>query len=133
MGAPDIRIPAGTLLDPTADNDLFKLGQARGKFLLPVCKACGKAHWYPRAHCPLCRAEDTIEWTEASGKGTIYTYSVMRKADPVYAIAYVELAEGPRVMTNIVDCDFDKLHIGMAVETCFREVKGLPVAMFKPA
>ena len=127
------RHPAGTLNDPTAATDLLQMGRASGKFLLPVCTACGKAHWYPRSQCPFCRAEGTIEWEEASGAGTIYTYSVMRKAEPPYAIAYVQLAEGPRVMTNIVDCDFDKLSVGMAVQASFKEVKGLPVPVFRPA
>ena len=80
--------------------------RAEGKFLLRKCTACGEAHCYPRTLCPFCFSDKT-EWVEASGKGTIYTYSVMRRAPVPYAIAYVTLAEGPTMMTNIVDCDLD--------------------------
>ena len=96
-------------------------------------RACGKAHWYPRAICPFC-ASDKIEWRAASGKGTIYTYSVMRRAKEPYAIAYVTLAEGPTMMTNIVDCDFDALRVGQPVSVVFKDTEnGPPVPMFKPA
>ncbi len=90
-------------------------------------------HWYPRAICPFC-ASDKIEWRAASGKGTIYTYSVMRRAKEPYAIAYVTLAEGPTMMTNIVDCDFDVLRVGQPVTVVFKDTEnGPPVPMFKPA
>ena len=103
-----------------------------GRFLVPFCAACGKAHWYPRAICPFC-ASDKVEWREASGKGTIYTFSVMRRVKEPYAIAHVTLAEGPTMLTNIVNCDFDKLHIGQPVAVVFQETEGgPPVPMFKP-
>ena len=71
-------------------------------------RACGKAHWYPRAICPFCASERSNGAT-ASGRGTIYTFSVMRRVKEPYVIAHVTLAEGPTMLTNIVDCDFDKL------------------------
>jgi len=70
---------------------------------------------------------------DASGKGVIYSYSVMRRGATPYAIAYVTLDEGVTMMTNIVDCDFDSLAIGQAVEVTFRATEGdqvLPV--FRP-
>ncbi|WP_087587008.1 Zn-ribbon domain-containing OB-fold protein [Nitratireductor soli] len=85
-----------------------------GRFLLKHCRACGRAHWYPRAICPFCTSADT-EWREASGDGTIYSYSIMRKAKEPYAIAYVTLAEGPTMMTNIVDSDLEAIRIGGSV------------------
>jgi len=103
-----------------------------GRFVLPTCTACRKAHWYPRAICPFC-ADGTIEWRDASGKGTIYTFSVMRRAKEPYVIAYVTLAEGPTMMTNIVDCNFDALRIGQPVNVVFKETEnGPPVPMFRP-
>ena len=103
-----------------------------GRFVLPTCTACRKAHWYPRAICPFC-ADGTIEWRDASGRGTIYTYSVMRRAKEPYVIAYVTLAEGPTMMTNIVDCNFDALRIGQPVNVVFKETEnGPPVPMFRP-
>jgi uncharacterized protein len=102
------------------------------RFTIPTCSACGKPHWYPRAICPFC-ASNKIEWRDASGKAAIYTYSVMRRAKEPYVIAYVTLAEGPTMMTNIVDCDFDALHIGQPVSVVFKASEnGLPVPMFKP-
>ena len=103
-----------------------------GRFLVPFCSACGKAHWYPRAICPFC-ASDKVEWREASGKGTIYTFSVMQRVKEPYAIAHVTLAEGPTMLTNIVDCDFDTLHVGQQVRVTFADTEnGPPVPMFRP-
>jgi uncharacterized OB-fold protein len=103
-----------------------------GRFMVPFCAACAKAHWYPRAICPFC-ASDKVEWREASGKGTIYTFSVMQRVKEPYAIAHVTLAEGPTMLTNIIDCDFEKLRIGQPVAVVFQETEGgPPVPMFKP-
>jgi hypothetical protein len=104
-----------------------------GVFLLKKCNACGETHFYPRAICPRCLSRDT-QWYEASGKGEIYTFSVMRRAKIPYVIAYVTLEEGVTMMTNIVDCDVDKVAIGQAVEVVFRATEGgqaLPV--FRPS
>jgi uncharacterized OB-fold protein len=106
---------------------------AEGKLLYKKCAACGEPHFYPRSHCPFCFSNRT-EWQEASGRGTVYTYSVMRRAPVPYCIAYVELAEGPRIMSNIVDCDLDTVHIGQAVRLVFKPSEGgPPVPMFTPA
>jgi uncharacterized OB-fold protein len=106
---------------------------AQGKLLYKKCAACGEPHFYPRPHCPFCFS-DKVEWQEASGRGTIYTYSVMRRASVPYAIAYVELVEGPRMMTNIVDCNLDKIAIGQPVRLVFKPSEGgPPVPMFTPA
>ena len=116
----------------TPETQPFWDAAREGRFLVPFCAACGKAHWYPRAICPFC-AGDKVEWREASGKGTIYTFSVMRRVKEPYAIAHVTLAEGPTMLTNIVNCDFDKLRIGQPVAVVFQETEGgPPVPMFKP-
>ena len=105
---------------------------AKGKLLVKKCTSCGQAHHYPRTLCPFCFSDKT-EWIEASGKGTIYSYSVMRRAPVPYAIGYVTLAEGPRMLTNIVDCDFDKLKIGQKVHVVFKPAKeGPPIPAFAP-
>jgi uncharacterized protein len=104
-----------------------------GRLLLKRCTSCGQTHFYPRAVCPHCLSSHT-EWYQASGKGTIYTYSVMRRAPVQYAIAYVTLEEGVTMMTNLVECDLDALAVGQAVEVVFRSTAGghsLPV--FRPA
>ena len=79
---------------------------AEGKLMLKKCNDCGKVHHYPRALCPFC-GSDRTEWKDATGRGTIYSYSVMRRVPVPYALAYVTLEEGVTMMTNIVDCDLD--------------------------
>jgi len=105
---------------------------AKGQLMVKKCLACGEVHFYPRSTCPFCFSDRT-EWLAASGKGTIYSYSVMRRAPEPYAIAYVTLAEGPRMMTNIVDCPFDRIKIGLPVKLVFKPSEGgPPVPMFTP-
>ena len=87
-----------------------------GRFLIKVCRACGKPHWYPRTICPFCHSSDT-EWRQSKGEGAIYTFSVMRHNTAVpYAIGYVTLDEGVSLLTNFVDCDLDALRIGQRVK-----------------
>ena len=105
---------------------------AEGKLMVGKCTACGTLYYYPRAICPSCFSDKT-QLQQVSGSGTIYTYSVMRRAPVPYAIAYVTLAEGPTMMTNIVDCDLDQIRIGQAVKLVFKESDGgPPVPMFTP-
>jgi uncharacterized OB-fold protein len=110
---------------PDAETKPFWDAAAEGKLLYQHCTACGHDYHYPRARCPRCWS-DRVEWREASGKGTIYTYTIVRE-NPVppfrdrvpYPVAIVELAEGPRMMSAIVDTPLDTLHIGMPVEVVF--------------
>ena len=119
--------------NPNPETEAFWDATKDGRFMLRYCGDCGKTHWYPRAICPHCFS-DNSEWRQASGRGTIYTYSVTRRAASPYAIAYVTLEEGPKMISNIVDCDFDALAIGQAVELVFKESEGgYAVPMFRPA
>jgi uncharacterized OB-fold protein len=105
---------------------------AHGKLMIKKCTACGEPHFYPRNNCPFCFSDKTV-WQEASGQGTIYTYSVMRRAPIPYAIGYVTLAEGPTMMTNIVDCDLNAIRVGQAVTLVFKPTEGgPPVPCFAP-
>jgi uncharacterized protein len=118
---------------PNAETRAFWDAAAAGRLMIGKCAGCGQAHYYPRAICPFCFSDRT-ELQQASGSGTIYTYSVMRRAPIPYAIAYVTLAEGPTMMTNIVDCDLDDIRIGQAVRLVFKPTEGgPPVPMFTPA
>jgi uncharacterized protein len=125
------RIPGDP--EPTPETEAFWAAAREGRFLIRRCTACGKVHWYPRTLCPLCHSSDTV-WEEGSGKGTIYSFSVMRRADPAFVMAYVTLAEGPTMMTNIIQCETDALAIGQPVELVFQPSKsGIPVPCFRPA
>jgi uncharacterized OB-fold protein len=105
---------------------------AAGRLLIGKCPACGKPHYYPRAICPFCGSAPT-EWVAAAGRGIVYSYSVMRRLPVPYALAYVTLAEGVTMMTNIVDCDLDAIRIGQRVRLVFKPSEGgPPVPMFTP-
>ena len=128
--AQDRNIPAP---EANPETQPFWDAAQRGQLLLKRCKACGELHYYPRAICPLCFSDKT-EWEPASGKGKIYSWSVMRRVPVPYAIAYVTLAEGVTMLTNIVDCDLDQLRIGQDVCLVFKPTDGgPPVPMFAPA
>ena len=111
----------------------FWQAAARGAFLLPRCLACGQAHWYPRPFCPHC-GSDRVEWQPASGLGSLYAFSALRRVTPTRIVAYVQLHEGPILLTNMVDCGIDSLRIGAAVQVTFTPAKeGRPVPVFRPA
>ncbi len=112
------------------ESEPFYAAAKEGRFLIRTCTGCGKSHWYPRTLCPFCFG--ATEWTEASGNATIYSFSPMRRAG--FTIAYVTLAEGPTMMTNLVDCDMDSLAIGQPVKLAFKPAEdGTPVPCFTPA
>ncbi|MGD9507292.1 MAG: Zn-ribbon domain-containing OB-fold protein [Geminicoccaceae bacterium] len=114
------------------DSAPFYGAAAEGRFLGRRCTACGEFHWYPRPFCPFCAGE--TEWAEMSGQGTIYSYSVLRRATPPYALAYVTLDEGPTMLTNLVNCDFDRLRIGQRVTLRFMPAEGgRSIPCFEPA
>ena len=121
-----------TTLNP-GDQPYFDAA-AEGRLLLKKCGACGEHHHYPRALCPFCFSEK-VEWVQAKGTGEIYSYSVTRRGGPVpYCIAYVTLAEGVKMMTNIVDCDLDAIRIGQKVKVAFRKTEGgVSMPVFAPA
>ncbi|GFE16213.1 hypothetical protein Sgleb_42600 [Streptomyces glebosus] len=103
---------------------------AEGRLLLRRCRAegCGAAHHYPREFCPYCWSED-VGWEPATGRATLYTWSVVHRNDlppfggrVPYVAAVVDLAEGPRMMTEITDCPEPELRIGMPLVVHFRGV-----------
>lgn len=130
MSGPARKIPAPEV---TPETRPYWAAAAEGRLTVRTCRACGQAHHYPRSICPFC-GSDRTGWLPASGRGTIYSFSVMRRVPEPYAIAYVTLEEGVTMMTNIVDCDLDAIGIGQAVRVVFRPTEGgPPVPMFAPA
>ncbi len=117
---------------PLQETQAYWDGADEGKLMLRKCNSCGRAHHYPRQICPHCQSDDT-HWFEASGNATIYTFSQMLVGPQPYVIAFVELEEGPKMMTNIVDCDASKLEIGQKLSVTFvKSDNGPNVPMFKP-
>ncbi len=110
------------------------------RLILKRCRDCGRHHFYPRALCPHCHSDD-LEWAEARGTGSVYSYTVARrpagpafKADAPYVVAVVDLDEGARMMTNIVTDDVEAVRIGQRVAVQFDAVTDeVTLPRFKPA
>ena len=122
------------------DNKEFWAATAQGRLLLRRCDDCAEYIWYPRPFCPSCGSLST-SWTQASGEGTVYTFTVVhrsnvpgyRDAGP-YVVAYVELAEGPRIMTNVTGCEPSEVTVGMPVRVTFDDTgEGSALFRFQPA
>ncbi|UUU33126.1 Zn-ribbon domain-containing OB-fold protein [Streptomyces sp. CA-210063] len=114
---------------------------AEGRLLLRRCGAvgCGRVHHPPREFCPYCWSED-VRWEEASGRATLYTWSVVHRNDlppfgerTPYVAAVVDLVEGPRMMSEVVEWGERDggLSAGMALEVVFREAGGFAVPVFR--
>jgi uncharacterized OB-fold protein len=124
----------------TPEGDVFWSATAEGHLVLARCDACGVIIWYPRAMCPDC-GTTSVSWVEASGFGTVYSFTIVHRggAGPYrdvvpYVIAYVELLEGPRVLTNIVDCEPELVRIGQPVQVVFSDTgEGSALYRFRPA
>ncbi|MER8231221.1 Zn-ribbon domain-containing OB-fold protein [Streptomyces sp. NPDC094049] len=113
---------------------------AEERLLLRRCSACDRVHHYPREFCPSCWSED-VHWVAAEGRATLYTWSVVHRNDlppfgdrVPYVAAVVDLAEGPRMMTEVVDVPEDGLRIGMELVVRFRTGEdGVTVPVFTAA
>jgi uncharacterized OB-fold protein len=124
---------------PDQSTEAFWSGTREGRLRIKRCQACRRAHFYPRPFCPHCWSEDVV-WEDATGKATLYTYSVVYQNDlppfperVPYVAAVVELEEGPRLMTNVVDCPFDQLQVGMDLVVAYRqETDEITLPVFRP-
>jgi uncharacterized OB-fold protein len=113
---------------------------ARHELYVQRCRDCGTVRFPPRAVCTQCMSSAT-EWLRCSGRGTVYSFTVTHqnqapgfREELPYVLAIVELAEGPRVMTNVVECAPDAVRIGMPVEVVFDDVApGVTLAKSRPA
>jgi uncharacterized OB-fold protein len=112
----------------TALTEPYWDGAREHKLLYQQCRVCG-ANWHPPMPiCPVCHSS-TIDWLPAAGGGSIYTYTIVRHpthpafADRVpYAVAVVELDEGPHVVTNVINCAPETVRGGMRVRIVFEDV-----------
>ena len=116
---------------PNPETEPFWTAAAQGKFLIKRCRECKDVHYYPRALCPFCLGE--TDWEESRGEGVVYSFTITRRSPTgPYSLGYVTLAEGPRIYTNFVDCDLEKLHIGAKVKVVFKPTDGAgpPLPLF---
>ena len=100
----------------------------RGELVLPHCRTCSTVFFYPRELCPECLSSD-LDWVTASGRGRVYSYTIVHqpahptfRADSPYVYAIVQLDEGVRMVSNVVDCPHDELAINMPVAAVFDAV-----------
>jgi uncharacterized OB-fold protein len=120
------------------ENRWFFEACARRELVLQRCAACGTLRYYPRALCPKCLSAKT-EYQRTSGRGRVYTFTVTYqnqapgfRDELPYVMAYVQLDEGPRILTNIVQTDPQTVKIGMPVEVVFEDFdEGLAIAKFQ--
>lgn len=120
----------------SSDTEPFWTACNEGRFLLRRCANCGTHRLYPRDACPECW-ETEAEDVEASGEGTVVSYSVAHRpkdesfaADAPYVVAVVELAEGVTVLTNVVDCDPEEVNVGDPVELIWTDRGGQELYQF---
>ena len=129
-------LPKLTELD-TAE---FWQATAQQEFRYQQCSNCDTIVWHPRAHCTGC-VDGDLQWKVSAGKGTIYSYSVERlsyhpffRTKVPYAVAYVDLDEGPRFLTNVtgVDDPLTEVSVGQRVELAWEEHEELSIPLVKP-
>ncbi|MDE0060396.1 MAG: OB-fold domain-containing protein [Defluviicoccus sp.] len=126
---------ADTRFQGPGPDAVFEAGMAEGEFRIQCCGSCGAHIHYPRALCPECGSAE-LDSVRASGEGTVHATSVVRVRPghgEDYNIALVDLAEGPRMMTRVVDIEPGAVRIGDAVTAFVGEIEGNRVVLFRPA
>ncbi len=122
---------------PTPETEPFWEGCAAGELRLQHCSACDTHYFPPRPFCPTCLS-DEVEWQPVSGRGTLHTYVINHRAAPgfeaPYAIAVVQLDEGPRMMSNIVGVEQtpEALVLDMPLQVEFETRGGVQLPVFGP-
>src|SRR5260370_39939341 len=123
----------------TEENRSFWEGCQQGKLLLQYCTQCQQYQFYPRLYCMHCNA-NALSWVEASGNGAIYSYTIIHQNkspefinDVPYNVAIVQLKEGPRLMSNIVDIVPEELRVELPVSVAFDQVtESISLPRFRP-
>jgi len=109
-------------------------------FKYQQCDSCNTVIWYPRAHCTGC-TDGQLEWRESAGLGQVYTYSIVRQSyhpffrnKVPYAVVYIDLDEGPRLLTNMVGVEdpLQDINIGMRVKLSWEIHPQLSIPLVEP-
>lgn len=123
---------------PEHSDDFFDAAR-EGKLLIQRCASCGEHQFYPRGLCIHC-GDAAVEWTEASGKGTVHTYTVIHQQgmpgwrdETPFVAAIIDLEEGVRMTSNVVEVDPSEVRIGMDVEVVFVDEGPYVLPRFRPA
>lgn len=130
--------PSKAVPRPTPETQPFWDGCAAGELRLQRCGSCDAHYFPPRPFCPTCLSDD-VTWETTSGRGTLHTYVINHRAapgfEPPYAIAVVQLDEGPRMMSNIVGIENtpENLELDMALEVTFEPRGDMMLPVFQPS
>ncbi|MGZ4799939.1 MAG: Zn-ribbon domain-containing OB-fold protein [Acidimicrobiia bacterium] len=124
---------------PDLEQAPYWAAASEGRLMVQRCVPHGHTQLYPRAHCTRCRGE--VRWVDASGFATVYSFTVLRQHHSrslrhllPLVVALVDLDEGPRIMTNLVNVDPADVHVGMRVEVFFERVADdVALPLFTPA
>jgi uncharacterized OB-fold protein len=125
---------------PTAETQPYWDATKQHELRIQRCKNCGQFRHYPQPMCPNCYSTD-VEWAKVSGKGKIFTWLITNRAfhpgfanEVPYATVVVELDEGVRMISKMVDTKIEELEIGMPVEVVFEDITPeITLPMFKKA
>jgi uncharacterized OB-fold protein len=139
--APQFTKPSPRAADPDLTQPFWEATK-RNELVIPYCKQCGEHFWYPRAACPGCLSENW-EWSRVSGNGRLHAYTVVRQPgnpafndDVPYVNALVQLDEGVKIFSNLVDVDVDGggFEIDMRLQAVFEPIDDdWTLVKFKPA
>ena len=138
MTTPPSAAPKRALPVPTPETQHFWDGTAAGELRLQRCLACGDVYFPPQPWCPRCTSDD-VEVFVASGEATLYSYVISQLPAPgfapPYVVAVVTLAEGPRLLTNLVGVapDPDALPLDLALVVEFSTVSDMALPVFHPS
>ena len=119
------------------DTAFFWQGLEAGELRIQQCTACSKLHHPPMVRCPECGSYE-LGWIQASGRGTVYSHVEpvhprFAAFEPPYVVGLVELEEGTRLLTNIVDVDPEAVRVGMPLELVIRRQNSeIPLPLFRP-
>ena len=137
--ATDYKKPLPRPINPELTRPFWEAAK-RHELVMPRCKTCDHVYFYPRSECPHCLSNDQ-EWVKVTGRGRLHSFTIIRQpanaaftADVPYVYAVVQLAEGPRMISNIVECDLEDLRVDMPLEAVYDEVTPeWTLVKFKPA
>lgn len=123
----------------TEESRPFWDGCQHGKLLLQYCNECHRYQFYPRLFCMHC-GSNALRWVEASGQGVIYSFTIIHQNkspeyvnDVPYNVAIVQLEEGSRLMSNIVDIDTGEMRVDLPVIVVFDQVTdSITLPRFRP-
>lgn len=131
--------PSRPIPKPDRDSEYYWAAARRRELVFQQCDDCERFRFYPRMVCPFCLSEK-FQWRRSGGRGVVYSFTVIHRPptpafrDRVpYVLALIDLPEGVRMMSNVIDCDPEDVRIGMSVQVTFEDVsEDIALPKFKP-